>query len=43
MENISEDLGDQIIFQLREVIKLLEIKLKKQNVVLICSDINNGS
>jgi len=43
MENISEDLGEQIISQLRELIRLLEIKLKKQKVVLICSDINDGS
>jgi ribosomal protein L7/L12 len=39
MENLSEDLGEQIIFQLRELIKLLEIKFGQRDV----SCVENGS
>jgi len=43
MENISDDLGEKIIFQLRELIRFLEIKLGKQEGLLVNLSKENGS
>lgn len=42
MENISEDLGEQAIAQLREFLRLLEIKFRKV-IVSVSPEVSHGS